>query len=368
MRRAKNDWGMRYACLTCKHHDGFCLYDSKLTNFTSVNARCGRDLVREFVEACRKHDLRIALYHSLNDWTTSPDAVDALERPQECYQPFINFAHGQMREILTNYGKVDVMWYDGWWPYAGEGWQAEKLHAMARELQPGILVNGRTGLRGDFDTPEQHITPSAAGRPWEATVTLNDSWGYHRGDNNWKSPKQVAEMVRKCAAGCGNLLLSIGPRGDGSVPEETLDCLDRVGEWLDGNSEAIHGTDRFLSSLHERGEFRSDMTHSGSFTAAGNAFYWHIRHWPGAPLVLAGVECTVTEVAELTTGQTYPFRQEQGRVVVENVGEDRDTTMPVVFRFCTKEKPRLYLCGGYRTPAVEHCRYDPLPSDLLSPP
>ena len=192
--RAKNDWGMNYAILTCKHHDGFCLYDSKLTNFTTVKTTCGRDLVAEFVEACRKHGLRIALYHTLNAWTSTQNAVDALERHDECYQPFIDFVHGQIREIMTNYGKIDVMWYDGWWPFDGEGWQAEKLNAMVRELQPGILINSRCGLKGDFDTPEQHITASDPGQAWEANMTLNDNWGYHKGDNNWKSPTDAANL------------------------------------------------------------------------------------------------------------------------------------------------------------------------------
>ncbi|MBU1855407.1 MAG: alpha-L-fucosidase, partial [Verrucomicrobia bacterium] len=135
LRRAKEDWGMRYVVIPCKHHDGFCMYDSALTNFTAPKTRCGRDLVREGVEACRRHGLRIALYHTLNDWLCAPNAVDALERPNECHQPFLDYVHGQIREVLTNYGKIDVLWYDGWWPFDAQGWQAGKLNAMARELQ-----------------------------------------------------------------------------------------------------------------------------------------------------------------------------------------------------------------------------------------
>ena len=366
--RARNGWGMRYAILTCKHHDGFCLYDSGLTDFNSVKTRCGRDLVGEFVQACRKHDMRISLYHSLNDWTASPDAVDALERPDECYQAFIDFAHGQVRDIMTNYGKIDVMWYDGWWPFDGAGWQAEKLNAVVRELQPGILINGRCALPGDFDTPENHMAASAEGRPWEACMTLNGNWGYHNGDHSWKSPAQVADMLRQCAAGLGNLVINIGPKGGGSVPEESAECLDQVGQWLGQNGEAIFDTDRFTHEAYRRGDSRSDWTHSGRFTAAGNAFYWHINHWPGSPLVLGCVECTVTEVTDLATGTAYPFRQDGRRVVVENVPEETNTTLPVVFRFRTKEAPMLYGCGGCRVPKVEHCRYDPVASDIAVTP
>ena len=363
--RAKNDWGMNYAILTCKHHDGFCLYDSKLTDFTTVKTTCGRDLVAEFVEACRKHGLRIALYHTLNDWTSTQNAVDALERHDECYQPFIDFVHGQIREIMTNYGKIDVMWYDGWWPFDGEGWQAEKLNAMVRELQPGILINSRCGLKGDFDTPEKHITTSQPGQAWEACMTLNDNWGFHKGDNSWKSPSDVAEMLRQCATGVGNLIINVGPKGDGSLPTESIDCLDAVGVWLKLNREAIFDTKRFVFGMHTGDTGNADWTHSGMFSANDGAFYWHIRHWPGAPLRLAGVMCKVTDVKLLATGQSFPFSQSGDRLIVEGVAKQMDTSAgPVVFKFSTEGEPRLYRCGGYEVPNVEHCRYDPMPSDI----
>lgn len=365
LRRAKNDWGMRYAVMTCKHHDGFCLYDSKLTDFTSTKTRCGRDLVREFVEACRKHGLRIALYHTLNDWVNSPNAVDALEHPAECYQKFIDFVHGQIREILSNYGKIDVLWYDGWWPFDGQGWQAEKMNTMARQLQPGILLNGRCGVRGDFDTPEGHVSVSPEGRLWEVYLNLNESGGYHKGDYNWKSPKDIADILRQCAAGQGNLMLNLAPQGDGSMPEVWKNCVEKIGAWLKKNGESIFTSERFLWSLHQRENYPGEWTHHGRFSGAGNAFYWHIRNWPGNPLCLFGVDCAITEVSELATGRLFQFKQEGRLVTVANVPEQMDLDMPVVFRFRTKDKPRLYNCGGYNPPQAPHCRYDPLPSDIL---
>ena len=366
LRRAKHDWGMRYAVMTCKHHDGFCLYDSALTDFTTLKTRCGRDLVREFVDACRKHGLRIALYHSLNDWTCSPNAVDALERPEECYQPFIDYVHGQFREILSNYGPIDVLWYDGWWPFDGKGWQAEKLNAMARRLQPGILVNGRCGIPGDFETPEGHMGSVPEGRPWEAYMNLNDSGGYHKGDHNWKSPGDVVEFLRQGAARQGNLMLNLAPRGDGSIPDPWERCVEKVGAWLKKNGEAIYqANERFVLSLHNDANARSDWTHHGRFSASERAFYWHIDKWPGNPLVLVGVECRVVDVTELATGTRYAFRQEGSRVIVDGVPDQMDTALPVVLRFQTSERPRIYHCGGYTVPKVDHCRYDPLPSDLL---
>ena len=361
--RAKS-WGMKYAILTTKHHEGFCLYDSKLTNFTSPDSLAGRDLVGEFVSACRKHGLKVGLYHTLNDWNAVPDAVDALERPDECYQTFIDYVHGQIKEIMSNYGKIDILWYDGWWPYDGDGWQAEKLNAMVRDMQPGIIINGRCGIKGDFVTPEGHVT--SVREPWEACITLNDHWGYHRGDDNWKSPKEVTEILRKCSAGHGNLLLNIGLRGDGSLPEEAVECLDRVGDWLRVNGEAVFGTDRFDFSLRESHKGQADWAHSGQFTASSNNFYWHIRCWPGSTLCLNGVRCMVTEVTDLSTGRKHPFSQDGERIRVEGFPEEVDTSMPVVIRFRTAEKPLLYLCGGCREPKVPHCRYDPLPSDIVS--
>ncbi|MBL8994803.1 MAG: alpha-L-fucosidase [Spirochaetia bacterium] len=361
IRRAK-DWGMRYAVLTTKHHDGFCLYDSKLTDFTAPKSPARRDLVAEFVDACRKHSLRIGLYHTLNDWSASPSAVDALEDPKKNHERFIDRVHGGIREILSNYGKIDVMWYDGWWPFDAKGWQAEKLNGMVRTLQPGILVNGRSGLTGDFGTPEGHVSSSM--EPWEACITLNENWGYHAGDPFWKSPGDVTEMLRKCSAGQGNLLLNLGLKGDGTLPEEQISCLDRVGVWLKQNHQAIYNTERFEFSLRERGEGRAEWNHHGAFTASGNHFYWHIRHWPGSTITLAGVKCKVTCVTDIATGKAHPFQQKGNRIEVTGFNEIRDTSLPVVIRFSTEDRPMLYLCGGLREPNVEHCHYDPLLSDI----
>ncbi|MFW5982724.1 MAG: alpha-L-fucosidase [Candidatus Brocadiia bacterium] len=353
-----SEWGMRYAVLTCKHHDGFCLYDSELTDFTAPQTSCGRDLVAEFVNACRRHGLKVGLYHSLNDWSARPNAGDALDNPDECYQPFIDYVHGQIREIMSRYGTIDIMWYDGWWPFGAEGWQAEKLNVMVRDLQPHILLNDRTGLEGDFRTPEQHISPDEG--MWEACMTLNDNWGYHRGDTNWKSPREVAEMLRKAAAGAGNLLLNVGPRGDGTLPEPSVAILDKVGEWLEDNGEAIFDSDRFQFQTGTGDTGRADWTHHGNFSARGDNFYLHIRSWPGETLVLSGLRCTVEEVTRLDTGETFPFQQKDGRLTVKDLPEQIEADMPVVMRFRTEDEPRIYKCGGLQVPEVKHCRYDPV--------
>jgi alpha-L-fucosidase len=363
IRRAKNDWGMRYAVLTTKHHEGFCLYDSKLTNFTAPKNAAKRDLVAEFVNACHKHNFKVGLYHSLNDWSTSPNSTDALERPKKYYQKFIDFVHGQIREIMSNYGKIDIMWYDGWWPFNGSetGWQAEKLNAMVRSLQPSILVNGRCGLPGDFSTPEGHI--SAAQGMWEACMTLNNNWGYHHGDNNWKSPKAVAEMLRQAASGKGNLLLNIGPKPNGSFPQPCIDILNTVGQWLKANGESIYDSERFDVEAYTRTE-RSDWSRHGQYTARGNNFYLHFHSWPGKELVLTGVECKIKGIEFLATRQKIKFTQNGTKLIIELGYDSYDTSMPAVIHFTTDDEPRIYRSGGHKDPKIPHCRYDPLPSEI----
>ena len=360
--RARQRWGMRYATLTTKHHDGFCLYDSALTSLTSTHSAAHRDLVAEFVEACHKHDMKIGLYFSLNDWSASPNAVDALEDPDECYEPFIQYVHGQCREILSNYGPIDILWYDGWWPFDGEGWRGRQLNAMARELQPGILVNSRNGVEGDFVTPEGHVT--AADKMWEACMQLSDHWCYLPNDEDWKSSKTIAKLLRKAAAGGGNLLLNVPPRGDGSIPEQAVAILDRVGEWLQRYGEAIHDSERFELNLRERSDARSDFIYHGGLTAKGNAFYHHIDVWPAEYIRICGLECQVERVVNLASAREYPFEQSDDCVTVRDLEPNFDTTMPVVLRFETDRPPIIYKSGGWRNPTVAHCRYDPLPSEI----
>ena len=364
--KAARDWGMRYAVLTTKHHDGFCLYDSSLTDFSAPKTACGRDLVREFVDACRKHKVRCGLYHSLNDWMTTPNSVDALENPDTAYQPFIDYVHGQIRDLLTQYGPVDTMWYDGWWPFDAEGWQAQKLMDMVRGLVPGILVNGRSGLAGDFSTPEGHV--SASSGPWEACITLNDHWGYHVGEHAWKSTRTVLGMLQQCAVGGGNLLLNVGPRGDGTVPEASLDILDTVGAWLKPNGAAIYDTDAFTMDLNTRGEHRADWCHHGGFTASGHTLYMHVTSWPGPKLVLCGLECQVTRATYLADNREIPWTQDGGTLTLTGLPATMDTTVPIVLKFEMDRPPVIYKSGGRVNPSVDHCRYDPCPSDIQGGP
>ena len=227
---AARDWarlakaaGQKYMVMTTKHHEGFCHWDTKLTDYCAPKQGPGRDLVREFVDAARAEGLRVGFYYSLMDWH-HPDGARCKTDP-EARKRFVEYTHGLVRELMTNYGKIDVLWYDVDWPLTAAEWESERMNKMVFELQPEIIVNNRNGLEGDFSTPEQEVKAEKSGRAWESCMTLNDSWGFNRGDDAWKTPKEVIANLVNCARGGGNYLLNIGPKPDGSIPEESVTVL-----------------------------------------------------------------------------------------------------------------------------------------------
>lgn len=179
--------GMKYIVFLTKHHEGYCPFDSKLTDYSSVKTGPKRDLTAEFVEAVRAEGLRAGLYYSPMDWHHPDGARCATD--EAARRRFVDYIHGQVREILTNHGKIDILWYDVSWPLDVKGWESEKMNQMVFSLQPDIVVNNRNQLPGDFGTPEQEVVASKAGRNWEACMTMNESWGYQKADDNWKSVK-----------------------------------------------------------------------------------------------------------------------------------------------------------------------------------
>jgi len=363
--RMAKDAGMRYVVMGTMHHDGFRLYPTELSDFHIGNsAAAGRDLVAEIIAAARKQGLGVGLYHSLNNWYDSPDAVDALE-DSEAYNRFIESTHARLRELVTRYNPIDILWYDGWWPFNAERWQAVAMNAMVREIQPHILFNGRNGLAGDFATPEQHLSTPSPWRAWEACVTLNESWGFHAGDHEWKTPAQVLDLLVKCAQGNGNLLLNVGPKPDGAVPVESVDILRRVGRWLEANREAITPTDLFTFDLQQRGEHRGDWNFCGPMTARENCLYWMIRRPNQSQAVLCGLEVKAKTVRVLSSGESLPFRQRNGRLEIGGVPQtDVEGLWPAIRIECDAP-PRIYQTGGLRVPSVPHPHYDPCPSDIL---
>jgi alpha-L-fucosidase len=317
---AARDWarlakkaGMKYMVMTTKHHEGFCHWDSKLTDYNAVKQGPGRDLVREYVEAARAEGLRVGFYYSLMDWH-HPDGAKC-KTDEAARKRFVEYTHGLIRELLTNYGKIDVLWYDVSWPLDAAGWESERMNKMVFELQPEIIVNNRNHLEGDFATPEQKIEAAGEGRAWESCMTLNDSWGFNRYDDAWKPAKVVVNNLVTCARGGGNYLLNIGPEPDGSVPPETVEILENTGKWMDTNGKAIYGT--------ERGQLGANV--GSNYTRKGNTLYIHQRYWPGhtpaaewlefykpeAVIALGGVKAKALSAKILKTGQKVNFTQDE---------------------------------------------------------
>ncbi len=285
--------GMRYVVLTTKHHEGFALWDSALTDFTSVTA-CGRDLVREYVDALRAEGLRVGFYHSVIDWHHPDFTIDwnhprrgdddiAAQNAGRDMGRYREFLHGQVRELLTGYGEIDYLFFDFTYPEPREGlagkgpedWAAAELLAMCRELQPNMLVNDRLGIPADFVTPEQYQPTSPLtrdGEPlvWEACQTMNGSWGYHRDNTDQKSVDLLVRMLADSVSMNGNMLLNIGPDGRGAIAPRDAAALDEIGEWM---------------ALHERaivGAGHADFTppREGVYTRRGDRLYLHLFTWP----------------------------------------------------------------------------------------
>jgi len=332
--------GMKYMVMTTKHHEGFCLWDTEQTDYNAAHRGPGRDLVREYVEACREAGLKVGLYYSLMDWHHADGARCATD--EKARRRFLDFTQGCVRELMTNYGKIDILWYDVSWPLrSAKLWESRKMTAMARRLQPHLLVNNRAQLPEDFGTPEERIEAAEEGRAWEACMTFNGSWGYMPSAIDWHSTREVLAMLCRCAGGGGNLLLNVGPAPDGSVPPEAPERLIPVGKWLAANGEAVYGRT-------ERIQGRMEWHPCGRGTITGRNLYWWVSRWPGNQLTLAGLKATVERASCLATGKRIAFRQTDGRVILTGLprtSPDRIAGVTVIKLECAS-KPRQELGAG----------------------
>ncbi len=263
--------GMKYAVLTTKHHEGFCLFDSAYTDYKATNTKAGRDLVHEFVDAFRAEGLRVGFYYSLIDWHHPHFTIDMLHPRRDDPDAFeqnkgrdiriyAQYMRDQVRELLTNYGKIDVLWFDFSYPkHHGEGdrawmrgkgkaeWESEELIALARELQPGIIIDNRAELEQDLWTPEQRqplewVRHEKTGElvVWEACQTFSGSWGYHRDETTWKSPEMLIRMLVNTVSCGGNLLMNVGPTARGYFDHRAEAALKVYADWMKYNSRSIY--------------------------------------------------------------------------------------------------------------------------------
>jgi alpha-L-fucosidase len=249
--------GARYAVLTTRHHDGYALWPSEHTSLGVADSGIDRDLVAEFVDACRAEGLRIGFYLSLSDWhhpdypsfrdEDRPYMFIAYPRPEpEAWARYVDDLFGQIRELLTNYGEISVLWFDGGWERSPDEWRAAEMEALIRELQPGILLNERLPSVGDYTTPEQFVPPTAPEGRWETCMTMNESWGYVPEDEDWKSERDLVHALCETVGKGGNLLLNIGPQGDGSLDPTEASRLAVVAGWMDRHADAVHDVEAGL--------------------------------------------------------------------------------------------------------------------------
>lgn len=302
--------GMKYAVITSKHHEGFCLFDSKYTDYKATRTPAGRDLIKEFVEAFRAEGLKLGFYYSLLDWhhpsytvdrnhpqSPSTDAeYEVLNRGRDM-AVYRQYLKDQVRELLTNYGRIDIIWLDYSFPGAlhGKGrddWDSAGLLQLVRDLQPHIIVNDRLDLIDvpggwDFRTPEQFkprewLTMDGQRVPWETCQTFSGSWGYYRDETSWKSPAQLIELLIDSVSKGGNLLMNVGPTARGTFDQRALDRLAAFGRWMSVNGRSIYGTTQAPS------EYRTPANSLLTYHPANRRLYLHLLAWPMGDVVLEG--------------------------------------------------------------------------------
>jgi alpha-L-fucosidase len=333
------DAGMKYIVITAKHHDGFCMFGTKLTDYNIVKATpFGRDPLKELSEACREAGIKFCVYYSVPDWH-HPDFPEkygqrggfhGAPNPDADLDKYVEFVKGQVRELLTNYGPIGILWFDGGGSFSKERPQMPQLmHSQEiideiRQLQPQCLVNNRLGLPGDYTTPEQKIPPSGLGMPSETCMTLNKHWGYNKFDNNWKEASVVVQNLADIASKGGNYLLNVGPTAEGVFPPDAVRILADVGNWMRVNGESIYGTS--ACPFDTAPEW-------GRITKKGSKLYLHVFNPPAnSRISLPGKVSGAKRAYLLADSDKRPLELNRGEQVisVNLLAENRDRIETVV--------------------------------------
>lgn len=309
--------GCKYMVLTTRHHEGFSLWDSKVNPYNSVNYGPHRDIVKEFVEACREFDLKIGFYSTCMEWHHPDSGICAYDT--EAKRRYTQYLKDINTELLTQYGKIDILWYDVPSPMESwEGWDSLERNQFLRSLQPDIIINDRSRLDEDFGTPEEHITPSE--HDWEACMTFNGiSWGYVDSDQALPysyTPQRIVAMLQTCCERGGNLLLNVGPKPDGSVPYEVIDPLKKVGEWLKVNGEAVYG---MLNKTYGNEYQLNGVSRPSS---KGNTIYMWNKIWApyNGKMVLSGLFDTPEKISFID-GTPIKFEKKGDRIFLYDLPE-----------------------------------------------
>ncbi len=304
--------GMGYVVLTARHHDGFALWPTRCGEFHAGNIGPKRDLVGPFVEAMRSAGLKVGLYYSPADWS-HPDYPGPYFRDwpgttdwasAEARERFVAYYRAQLLELMSDYGRIDYLWYDGCIP---DDLRRSEVNEALLRLQPHLLITERNGKPSHVHVSEQAIRPPRDPQAcWEACMTLNNNWGWHAGDRHWKNAAEVVRMLCETASGGGNLLLNVGPKPDGTIPEESARILREAGAWLRRNRESITESERHPLSWNNWGRV----------TARGERIYLHIRNCTGPELCFAELGNKVLRVRWLETGEPVEFTQTAERLTL----------------------------------------------------
>ncbi|MBN2295182.1 MAG: alpha-L-fucosidase [Pirellulales bacterium] len=291
--------GAKYIVITSKHHEGFCLFDSKFTDYDVMGTPHGRDLLKPLADACRREGLHICWYYSILDWHHH-------EAKGQDFYSYCTFMKSQLRELLNNYGRIGVMWFDGEWIPQWKEEYGRDLEADLRRIQPDLILNDRIGrgrqitraerrknvddtreFAGDFGTPEQEIpTTGISGFDWETCMTMNDTWGFKKHDHNWKTTANLIRKLVDTVSKGGNFLLNVGPTSEGLIPTASVKRLEEIGHWMDVNSESIYGT---TANPFEKLPW-------GRATKKPGRLYLHVFDWPkDGKLEVPGLSNKVTK-------------------------------------------------------------------------
>jgi alpha-L-fucosidase len=348
--------GMRYIVITSKHHDGFCMFNTKQTDFDIMSTPFRRDVMKELSAACKKEGIQLCFYHSIMDWH-HPDYLPRREwekdRPTTGanLSNYISYMKNELKELLTNYGKIGVLWFDGEWENTWTHEKGKDLYQYVRSLQPSILINnrvdvGREGMQGltkegefvgDFGTPEQEIPATGIpGVDWESCMTMNNNWGYNSHDNNWKSSEDLIRKLIDIASKGGNFLLNIGPTSDGVFPDPAIDRLTDIGSWMTINHESIYATKASPFKTLAWGRCTQKPI------TGGTRLYLHIFDWPAdGKLIVPGLASQVTNCFALSDKKKLKAEKTEGNYIIDvsNVPPQNYATVIVMD---IKGKPVIY--------------------------
>lgn len=323
--------GMKYIIFTTKHHDGFAMFDTKLSAYSIMNTPYGKDIVKQLVDACHRNGMKIGFYFSLCDWyhpqyrdktKPFPAGCKPEEVNQATWDQYLEFMKGQLRELCSNYGKIDIIWFDGGWERTAEQWKSAEIDSMIRLLQPEILINNRHLLddKADFLTPEQFIPTATQMKLWETCMTINSTWAYNPYDHDYKSSRQLIHTLVRAVSGGGNFLLNVGPMPEGEIQRDFEERLGRIGEWLRKNGESIYGTRHGPARLYP----------GGFATVKGQRLFVHLPDGHDGLLLLHGIKNKIASIAVQGFSQSIAFKQEGLRTVIRIPYEAMDPYNTVV--------------------------------------